>query len=222
MTQQHHTLQTTQTFRTLSARTNITTSTAKMLHDWEDLACIQDLAHKEYNRLKLWLRSQTQDPDSTFSTISHPVHMLRSILGAAIREIRDNLDQQIGILVEEAQSFYIRIYINDYYITRSDDWDGMLPTDIDEMSAKECVGLMHAARDEIAWLVNEIGRLECYIRVEREMVKWGLTQRRPYMRPLERKTKSQDTEVEQEDEGILKSVDSAVESRSRAASMELD
>lgn len=155
-------------------------------------------------------------------TISHPVHMLRSILGAAIHEIRDNLDQQIGMLVQEAQSYRIRIHINDYYTTRSDDWDGMLPTDIDEMSAKECVGLMCLARDEMAWLVNETSRLECYISVEKQMDKHGLSDRRPFMRPLERKSKQQDTVVQRGDQEVSKSVESAVESSPRAASMELD
>lgn len=151
-----------------------------MINDWEELECIKDPMHKEYNELKLWLRSQTQTFGTTVSATSHPVQMLRSILGAAIHEIRDNLDQQVGMLVVEVQTYHIQVQIEDYYRTRSDDWDAMLPTDIDEMSSEECVRLMHAAKDEIAWLVNEISRLECYISIEKQMDRHGLTERRPF------------------------------------------
>ena len=194
-----------------------------MINDWEDLACIQEPMHTEYNELKLWLRSQTQASGTTVSTTSHPINMLRSILGAAILEIRDNLDQQIGLLVVEAQTHHIRVQIEDYYRTRCDDWDAMLPTDIDEMSRQECVKLMHAAKDEIAWLVNETSRLECYNSIEKQMNRAGLTDRRPFLRPLERKVKRQETAPDNDGgRDVLKSVDSAVESSSRAASMELD
>jgi hypothetical protein len=194
-----------------------------MINDWEDLACIQEPMHTEYNELKLWLRSQTQASGTTVSTTSHPINMLRSILGAAILEIRDNLDQQIGLLVVEAQTHHIRVQIEDYYRTRCDDWDAMLPTDIDEMSRHECVKLLHAAKDEIAWLINEISRLECYNSIEKQMDRAGLTDRRPFLRPLERKVKQQETAPENASgRDGLKSVDSAVESSPRAASMELD
>jgi hypothetical protein len=194
-----------------------------MINDWEDLACIQEPMHTEYNELKLWLRSQTQASGTTVSTTSHPINMLRSILGAAILEIRDNLDQQIGLLVVEAQTHHIRVQIEDYYRTRCDDWDAMLPTDIDEMSRHECVKLLHAAKDEIAWLINEISRLECYNSIEKQMDRAGLTDRRPFLRPLERKVKQQETAPENAGgRDGLKSVDSAVESSPRAASMELD
>lgn len=193
-----------------------------MIVDWEDLACIKDAENTEYNELKLWLRSQTQNSITTVSTISHPVHMLRSVLGAAIHEIRENLDQQIAILVAEAQTYHVRIHMDDYYRTRCDDWDGMLPTDIDEMGREECVGLMHAARNEIAWLVNEISRLECFISIEKQMDRLGFTERQPYLRPLERIVRQQDAASEHGSQFALKSVDSAVESSPRAASMELD
>jgi hypothetical protein len=194
-----------------------------MINDWEDLACIKDPMHTEYNELKLWLRSQTQASGTTVSTTSHPVNMLRSILGAAIHEIRDNLDQQIGTLVVEVQTYHIRVQMEDYYRTRADDWDSMLPTDIDEMTCEECVGLMHAAKDEIAWLMNEISRLECYVSTEKQMDRYGLTQRRPFLRPLERKVKQQVAASEHEGvKEVLKSVDSTVELSPRAASTALD
>jgi hypothetical protein len=214
-----------------------------MINDWEELACIKDPMHKEYNELKLWLRSQTQPSGTTVSATSHPIQMLRSILGAAIHEIRDNLDQQVGMLVVEAQTYHIQVQIEGYYRTRSDDWDAMLPTDIDEMSREECVRLMHAARDEIAWLVSEISRLECYISIEKQMDRHRLTERRPFLRPLARKVRQQEAAPEQdggeedvsksveqqeaasEQDGgrdVSKNVDSAVESSPRAASMELD
>jgi hypothetical protein len=194
-----------------------------MINDWEDLACIQEPMHTEYNELKLWLRSQTQASGTTVSTTSHPINMLRSILGAAILEIRDNLDQQIGLLVVEAQTHHIRVQIEDYYRTRCDDWDAMLPTDIDEMSRHECVKLLHAAKDEIAWLINEISRLECYNSIEKQMDRAGLTDRRPFLRPLERKVKQQETAPDNDGgRDVLKSVDSAVESSPHAAPMELD
>jgi hypothetical protein len=213
-----------------------------MINDWEELACIKDPMHKEYNELKLWLRSLTQPSGTTVSVTSHPIQMLRSILGAAIHEIRDNLDQQVGMLVVEAQTYHIQVQIEDYYRTRSDDWDAMLPTDIDEMSREECVRLMHAARDEIAWLINEISRLECYISIEKQMDRHGLTDRRPFLRPLARKVRQQEAAPEQDvgkdvsksveqqeaaseqdgEKDVSKNVDSAVESSPRAASMELD
>ena len=192
-----------------------------MINDWEELDCINNPMHAGYNELKLWLRSQTQT--TTVSTTSHPIHMLRAILHNTVHEIRENLDQQIGMLVMEAQTYHIRVQIEDYYRTRADDWDAMLPTDIDEMSREECVRVMHAAKDEIAWLINEISRLECYNSIEKQMDRAGLTDRRPFLRPLERKVKQQETAPENAGgRDGLKSVDSAVESSPRAASMELD
>ena len=192
-----------------------------MINDWEELDCINNPMHAGYNELKLWLRSQTQT--TTVSTTSHPIHMLRAILHNTVHEIRENLDQQIGMLVMEAQTYHIRVQIEDYYRTRADDWDAMLPTDIDEMSREECVRVMHAAKDEIAWLVKEISRLECYISIEKQMDRHGLVERRPLLRPSARKVKQQEAASEQDGGGdISKSVDSAVESSPRAASMELE
>ena len=93
-----------------------------MINDWEELDCINDPMHAGYNELKLWLRSQTQT--TTVSTTSHPIHMLRAILHNTVHEIRENLDQQIGMLIMEAQTYHIRVLIEDYYRTRADDWDG--------------------------------------------------------------------------------------------------
>jgi hypothetical protein len=167
-----------------------------MINDWEELDCINDPMHAGYNELKLWLRSQTQT--TTVSTTSHPIHMLRAILHNTVHEIRENLDQQIGMLIMEAQTYHIRVQIEDYYRTRADDWDAMLPTDIEEMSRGECVRVMHAAKDEIAWLVKEIGRLECYISIEKQMDRHGLVDRRPFMRPSARKVKQQESASEQD------------------------
>jgi hypothetical protein len=74
----------------------------------------------------------------------------------------------------------------------------MLPTDIDEMGVEECVGLMRAAREEIAWLHNEISRLECYISVEKQMERHGIQGRSTALRPLQRKSEKQDKTTEGE------------------------
>lgn len=63
----------------------------------------------------------------------------------------------------------------------------MLPTDTDEMRTEEVVELLHAAKDEIAWLVNEISRLQCYIDVERQFQRAGEMERATVLRPLPRK-----------------------------------
>lgn len=158
-----------------------------MIGDWEDLAYTKDSEHEEYDELKAWLRSQTQDSGTTVSNTSHSVEMLRAALQAATYEIRDNLDEQISLLVVEAGQNNIEVRQGDYFRTRTDDWDGMLPTDIDEMGAEECVAMMRAAKTEIAWLHNEISRLECYISVEKQMQRHGIQERTPILRPLERK-----------------------------------
>jgi hypothetical protein len=163
-----------------------------MIGDWEDLAYNQDPAYKQYNGLKAWLRSQTQDSGTTVSTTSHPLEVLRAAVQAATCEIRDNLDEQISMLVEEAGQHNIQVRQGDYYRTRCDDWDGMLPTDIDEMSVGECVALMRAAKREIAWQLNEISRLECYISVEKQMRRQGIEGRETTLRPLEREKEEQD------------------------------
>jgi hypothetical protein len=158
-----------------------------MINDWEDLAYHHDPAHEEYDELKAWLRSQTQDLETTVSTTSHPLELLQAALQATTYEIRDNLDEQIILLVKEAGEHSIQVRQSDYYKTRVDDWDGMLPTEIDEMGTEECVSLMRAAREEIAWLLCEISRLECYISVEKQMQRHGVQGRRTILRPLERK-----------------------------------
>ena len=67
-----------------------------MIGYWEDLAYAHGLGHEEYDELKAWLRSQTQDLESTVTTTSHPLGMLRAALQAANLEIRDNLAARIA------------------------------------------------------------------------------------------------------------------------------
>lgn len=104
----------------------------------------------------------------------------------------------------------------------------MLPTDIDEMSIQECVGLLYAAKEEIAWLLNEISRLQCYIMVERQMQRAGETERSTVLRPLPRKRTKQTKQTgnggEQikEESPILESADSGWSAyNGRSASVEL-
>lgn len=130
----------------------------------------------------------------------------------------------VSLLVMEADSFHIEVRQGDYYRTRTDDWDSMLPTDIDEMGVEECVELLHAAKEEIAWLVNEISRLECYISVEKQMQRAGETERSTVLRPLSRKSKKCREEYEQTQRRvpIFPSGDSGWSAyRGRSASMEL-
>ena len=162
-----------------------------MINDWEDLAYNHDPAHEEYDELKAWLRSQTQDLETAVSTTTHSLELLQAALQAATYEIRDNLDEQIALLVKEAGEHNIQVRQGDYYRTRVDDWDGMLPTEIEDMGAEECVALMRAARQEIAWLLCEISRLECYISVEKQMQRNGVQGRRTILRPLERKNEQE-------------------------------
>lgn len=162
-----------------------------MIGDWEDLAFDNDSNHKEYNELKAWLRSQTQDSRITVTPSSYPAPVLCAALLAATYEIRDNLDEQIALLVKEAGDHNIQVRQGDYYKTRADDWDGMIYDDVDEMSAQECVGLLWAAKEEISWLHNEISRLEIYVSVEKQMENSGLKKRKTILRPLKRKNAKQ-------------------------------
>jgi hypothetical protein len=171
---------------------------SNMIGDWDDLTYNKNPDHKEYDEIKAWLRSQTQNLETTVSNTSHPLELLRAALRSAIYEIRDNFDKQISLLVVEAGQHNIQVQQGDYYTTRTDDWDGMLPTDIDEMGVEECVGLMRAAREEIAWLHNEISRLECYISVEKQMERHGIQGRSTALRPLQRKSEKQDKTTEGE------------------------
>ena len=169
-----------------------------MIHDWEDLAYEHNPSHPEYDELKAWLRSQTQDSRMTVTPTSHCVELLRAALQAATYEIRDNLDEQIDLLVKEAKTEYnIRVSKADYYITRTVSWDDFIPTDIDEMSAQDCAELLWAAKEEIAWLCNEISRLQCYISVERKMQDARVKGRNTPLQPLERKKEEQQSEETQ-------------------------
>lgn len=158
-----------------------------MLEDWNFLSYSTDPELSPLNDLKAWLRSQTQDSHTTVSPTSHSLLVLRVMLQAAINEITDTLDEQISLLVVEADDFDIQVRQGEYYKSRPEDWDAVLPTDVDEMGAEECVGLLRAAKEEIAWLVNEISRLQCYIRVEKELYGMGEMGRRTRLRPLPRK-----------------------------------
>jgi hypothetical protein len=84
----------------------------------------------------------------------------------------------------------------------------MLPTEIDEMGVGECVGMMRAARDEIAWLVCEISRLECYISVEKQMERHGVQGRRTILQPLERKNEQRGGTFRTEEDPSMKGMDS--------------
>ena len=76
------------------------------------------------------------------------------------------------------------------------------------MGAEECVGLMRAARDEIAWLLCEISRLECYISVEKQMERHGVQGRRTILRPLERKNEERGGTSSIEEDTPMKGMDS--------------
>lgn len=193
-----------------------------MIQDWEALSYCSDPEYSQYNDLKAWLRSQTQDSQFPVTATSHPLHILQATLLAAIYEISDNLDDQISILVVEADGYNIQVRQGDYYRTRQDDWDKMLLTDVDDMSAEECVALLRAAKEEIVWLVNEISRLECYVSVEKQMLRAGLQGRRTVLRPFERKNvESMDRTPRGEEKPDAMEVDSGFEFSPRSPSVEL-
>ena len=121
----------------------------------------------------------------------------RAAVQAAVFEIRDKLDEQIELLVTEAETYNIQIAHGDYYATRDVDWDGMPESDLDEMGREELMELMEDAKEEIAWLVNEISRLEAYICVERQMEQYGEKGRRTVLRPMGRKKRDEEAEASQ-------------------------
>lgn len=66
-----------------------------MIAGWDDLAYNEDYErYGEFNELKAWLRSQTQESQTIITPTSHHLDLLRTALQAAIYEIRDNLDDQ--------------------------------------------------------------------------------------------------------------------------------
>lgn len=193
-----------------------------MIQDWEALDFSSDPEYAEYNDLKAWLRSQTQDSQTPVHATSHPLHILQASLLAAIYEISDNLDAQISQLVVEADGYNIQVRQGDYYRTREDDWDKMLLTDVDDMRAEDCMALLRAAKEEIKWLVNEISRLECYVSVEKQMLKAGLKGRRTVLRPFERKSVESLGKMSRgEQEGDVMEVDLGFGFSPRSPSVEL-
>lgn len=68
---------------------------ANMIAGWDDLAYNENYErYGEFNELKAWLRSQTQESQTIITPTSHHLDLLRTALQAAIYEIRDNLDDQ--------------------------------------------------------------------------------------------------------------------------------
>ena len=165
-----------------------------MIADWEHLNYTSEQSHTAFNELKAWLRSCTQDPETLFLDNTYSTPTLRAALQAAVFEIRDNLDEQVELLVDEAATYRIRITHADYYETRDVDWDGMPESDINEMGNEELLELMEDARVEIAWLITEISRLEAYICVEKQMEQFGEKGRRTVLRPLDRKRRDFETD----------------------------
>ena len=169
-------------------------SPAAMITEWEHLNYFNEPAHAAFNELKAWLRSSTQDPETLFLDNTFSEITLRAAVQAAVFEIRDNLDEQIELLVTEAETYNIQIAHGDYYATRDVDWDGMPESDLDEMGREELMELMEDAKGEIAWLVNEISRLEAYICVERQMEQYGEKGRRTVLRPMGRKKRDEEAD----------------------------
>lgn len=169
-------------------------SPTAMITEWEHLNYINEPAHAAFNELKAWLRSSTQDPETLFLDNTFSEITFRAAVQAAVFEIRDNLDEQIELLVTEAETYSIQIAHGDYYATRDVDWDGMPESDLDEMGREELMELMEDAKEEIAWLVNEISRLEAYICVERQMEQYGEKGRRTVLRPMGRKKRDEGTD----------------------------
>jgi len=165
-----------------------------MITDWEHLNYVNEPAHAAFNELKAWLRSCTQDPETLFLDNHYSELTLRAALQAAVFEIRDNLDEQIELLVVEAETYHIQVAHGDYYATRDVDWDGMPESELDEMGRDELMELMEDAREEIRWLVNEVSRLEAYICVERQMEGYGEKGRRTVLRPMERRIRDEGTD----------------------------
>lgn len=164
-----------------------------MITDWEHLNFTDESSHSTFNELKAWLRSCTQDPEALLLDTSFNIPTLRAAVQAAVFEIRDNLDEQIELLVIEAETYRIQVAHGDYCATRDVDWDGIPESDIGEMGREELLDLMEDAREEIAWLVNEISRLEAYICVEKQMEQYGEKGRRTVLRPMERKKRDEGT-----------------------------
>lgn len=171
-----------------------------MIDPWYHLAYDEPPDDAASNELKAWLRSNTQDSLTPVTPTTHTLPTLRGALRAAISEIVTNLDEQIAILVLESEPLNIQIKYSEYFSSRVDDWDRMNERvrDVDAMCAEECVELLWAAKEEIAWLVNEISRLECYIRAERAMERFGLRGRRTRLRPAARKWEVEREELVEE------------------------
>lgn len=147
--------------------------TTNMIKDWVYLANSKDHGDTLINKLKAWLRSQTTDSDTVFTRNKFSHEMLQVAIQLATYEIRDNLDHQIARLVKEAHKYKMEVLEADFYVTRDVDWNGMPEEEIDGMTDEACIAMLWKARDEVAWLVNEISRLEVYISVEKQAVAQG-------------------------------------------------
>lgn len=122
-----------------------------MIDPWNDLAYSGDPKDASLNELKAWLRSNTQESQTAVTPTSHALPLLRWALCCAISDIAENLDEQIGILVTEAEPLNIQVQFGEYFCSRVEDWDNVGFGAVDEMGAQEVLEFLGAAKREIAW-----------------------------------------------------------------------
>ena len=168
--------------------------------NWDYLVQTNSPGEGDIDELKAWLRSQTKYSDTIFTRTSRSVKILRAALQLAVWEINLTLDPAIEHWVAEAHKYNVQAAVGDFFASRDVDWNGMTEEQVDVMSEGKCIDRLYAARNEVAYLVQEVGRLARYAYIEQQLEAEGIQEgRKQALTPAARKKNiPADAEMSQE------------------------
>jgi len=109
---------------------------------------------EQINELKAWLRSS-----HNIDLESYPVQTLRQGLAAALSELYDSLDPQMEDMIEEAQDRAHDVSIDQIFAGRLIELANLEGWEIEEQSKEEVIDTLVKAKDEIAWIDEQLLRL---------------------------------------------------------------
>ena len=142
---------------------------------------------EDLDDIKFWLRSQKKR-EGFFEKHDFDIDVLREALSCAHSEIEDKLEAELAKWVDEAQNAENRIDADDlaFYEDRKIDWSELDPSSFSGFDKQKVIDHLHEARDEIAYLMEEVRRLRMYVGTERLKTERDITKTQGF-RPLERR-----------------------------------
>ncbi|KAK5122631.1 hypothetical protein LTR85_003894 [Meristemomyces frigidus] len=119
-------------------------------------------SQSDLEAVRQWLGSKTTSTPQSLGDYS--LEVLRRALSWAVGHMHEKLDRQLSKAVEDAQELAIEVTEDMVFDGRLDELDNLSSTGAREMTDKEEVMLLlEKAREELAWVLEEIAKLRRHI-----------------------------------------------------------